>query len=336
MTCPIKDVAMKTIELNSVDLRFEHTRHKDADIERRLLSSIMQQDILDPLQISVCTDTQRPVLLDGFKRYRCARKLNINIIPVHCIGENVVDGVLCLLRRESERSGLSILEQAGLIEELHKNYGLSIYAMASRLGRSPSWISMRLGMLGELSALVRGKIMSGAFPARAYMYGIKGFTRVNRISSARVDAFVEAVCGKGISTRDLSVLAKAYFTGGPTIERLILEGDTHRVVKMLAGKSGIGSNRDTTLTEDRHSFINDLEMIANGMGRIVENRTAMNSAPPLFMHTVTIWSTTISKNLKAFSTVIKELHDLSRRTDNCPDALQSGNQPQADSAAGTH
>ena len=327
---------MKTIELNSVDLRFEHTRHKDADIERRLLSSIMQQDILDPLQISVCKATQRPVLLDGFKRYRCARKLNINIIPVHCIGENVVDGVLCLLRRESESSGLSILEQASMIEELHKNYGLSIYAMASRLGRSPSWISMRLGMLGELSALVRGKIMSGAFPARAYMYGIKGFTRVNRISSARVDAFVEAVCGKGISTRDLSVLAKAYFTGGPTIERLILEGDTHRVVKMLAGKSGTGNSRDMTLTEAQHSCVNDLAMIANGMGRIVENRTAMNSAPPLFMNTVTIWSTTICKNLKEFSKVIKELYDLSKRTDNCPDALQSGNQPQEDSATVTH
>jgi hypothetical protein len=327
---------MKTIELNSVDLRFEHTRHKDADIERRLLSSIMQQDILDPLQISVCKDTQRPVLLDGFKRYRCARKLTINIIPVQCIGENVVDGVLCLLRRESESSGLSILEQASMIEELHKNYGLSIYAMASRLGRSPSWISMRLGMLGELSALVRGKIMSGAFPARAYMYGIKGFTRVNRISSARVDAFVEAVCGKGIGTRDLSILSKAYFTGGPTIEQLILEGDPHRAVKMLAGKSGIGSNGDMTLTEAQHSLVNDLEMVAGGMGRILGNCTAMNSAPPLYMHTVNIRSATICKNLKAFSTVIKELYDHSRPPDHRTDALGPGDQPQENSAAGTN
>jgi len=335
MAYHFKDAVVETIELNSVDLRFEHTRHKDAAIERQLLSSIMDLDILDPLQISVCKDTQRPVLLDGFKRYRCAKKLAINIIPVHCIGDSVVDGVLCLLRRESA-SGLSILEQASLIEELHKTYSLSVNAMASRLCRSPSWISVRLGMLGELSDLVRKKIMSGAFPARAYMYGIKSFTRVNKLSSARVDAFVDAVSGKGISTRDLSMLSKAYFTGGTAIARLILEGDTHRVIKMLSGKSGTGSTSDMPLTEAQHSLVNDLEMVAGGMARILENSAAMNSAPPLYMHTVNIRSSTICKYLKAFSNIIKELYDNSEPTNHRTDALEPGNQPQENSAAGTH
>jgi hypothetical protein len=330
-----KDVAMKTIELNSVDLRFEHTRHKNADIERRLLSSIMDQDILEPLRISVCKDTQRPVLLDGFKRYRCARKLNKGIIPVEYIGEDVVDGVLCLLRRESV-SGLNILEQAGMIEELHQTYSLSIYDIATGLGRSPSWVSMRLGMIGELSALVRGKIMSGAFPARAYMYGIKGFTRVNKISAECVDSFVEAVSGKGINTRDLIMLSKAYFTGGKTTVQLILEGDTHRAIKMLACKAGVGSTRGTTLTEVQHSFVADLEIIAKSMGRIVGSGVAKNSMTPLYMHEVNIWSATICKNLKVFSTIIRELYDYSGRTDNRFDALEPGNQPQENSAVGTH
>jgi hypothetical protein len=324
---------VETIELNSVDLRFEHTRQKDTDIERQLLSSIMERDILDPLQISVCKDARCPVLLDGFKRYRCARKLNINIIPVHCIGEDVVDGVLCLLRRESVR-GLSILEQAGMIEELHKTYGLSIYTIATRLCRSPSWVSMRLGMLGELSELVRGKIMSGAFPARAYMYGIKGFTRVNKISSDRVDVFVEAVSGKGLGTRDLHVLSKAYFTGGLAMERLILEGDAHQAVKLLTTQHCTTS--ETTLTAVQQSFVNNLKTVAGIMRHIVVTASSMNTGSGRYMQYINTWSAAIDKNLAAFSQTIKELHDISGSTNHRTHFEQSGSQPQGNSAADTH
>lgn len=331
MTCRFENASVKTIEINTLDLCFEHTRRKDPEVERRLLSSIMERDIIDPLQVGVCKNTHRHVLLDGFKRYRCARKLNMNIVPVHCIGEDVVDGVLSLLRRQSG-GGLSILEQAGMIEKLHKEYGLSIYDIARRLERCPSWVSMRLGMMGELSELVRGKIMSGGFPARAYMYGIRGFTRVNKLSSGRIDAFVEAVSNKGLSTRDLTVLSKAYFTGGPTLQRLILEGDAHQTVKLLAVQSRAGA--DTALTPEQQLFVNDLKTIAGVIGRVVTSVSAMKTGTPRFMQYINTWSASIGKSLAAFSQTIKELHDLTGPTDHGAHALQPGSGPQGNSAVG--
>jgi hypothetical protein len=292
----------------------------------------MERDIEQPLQISICKDTRQCVLLDGFKRYRCARKLHLNIIPVCSIGEDVVDGVFCLLRRESE-SRLGILEQASMIEELHKKHGLSIYAIAERLERSPSWVNVRLGMIGELSELVRDKIMSGAFPARAYMYGIRVYTRVHKADPAQVDAFVAAVSGKGLSTRELGVLSRAYFTGGSSMARMIVEGNAHGAIKLLAAQGGAVT--DPTLTPEQQLFVNNLKTIANGMARIIAAAPAMKTGAGHYMQYINTWSASIGKSLAAFSQTIKELHDLSGPTDHGTHTLQSGSGPQGNSAAGT-
>lgn len=323
---------MNTIEINSLDLRFEHTRQRDAAIERRLLSSIQERGIEQPLQVSICKDTQQCVLLDGFKRYCCAKKLHMNIIPVCTIGADVADGVLCLLRRESV-SRLNILEQAGMIEELHKKYGLSIYAIAVRLERSPSWVNVRLGMIGELSDLVRGKILSGAFPARAYMYGVRVYTRVHKVSFSQVDAFVSAVSGKGLSTRELGVLSRAYFTCGSSMARMIVEGNAQRAIKLLAAQGGAAI--DPTLTHDQQLFVNNLKTIANAMAHIIAAASSIKTGAGHYMQYINTWSASIGKNLAAFSRTIKELHDFSGPTNDGAHALQSGSGPQGNSAVGT-
>jgi hypothetical protein len=324
---------MEMVEFTAIDIRFEHTRHKDSDVERRLLSSIMERDIMEPLQVSVCKDTDAYVLLDGFKRYRCAKKLGKGIIPIHCIGDDVAEGVISLLRRESSR-GLSTMEQAALIEELHKSYGLSICTIAVRLERSPAWVSVRLGMVGELSGLVRQKIMSGAFPARAYMYSIKRFTRVNGIPRDRVDAFVAAVSGKGLSTRELFVLSRAYFTGGPAIERLIREGDTRRAVRMLC--TDPDGKDDAALSEGQQQFIKDLAATSAGITRIVANAADVGEGTAAFMQYVNLWSAAILKHLEEFKAVLHELYDRSGPCQRGADPVPSGSEPQVDSASVTH
>jgi hypothetical protein len=320
------------MELSALDLRLSHTRQRNIEAERRLLSSIMERDIVDPLLVSSCKETGSAVLLDGFKRYRCAAKLNKNIVMVEYIGEDVVDGVLSFLRRD-QTGGLCILEQAGLIEELHKKYGLGVSDIARRLERSPSWVSVRLGMIGEIGELVREKILSGAFPARAYMYGIKIFTRVNKTSASNINVFVEAVSGKGLGTRDLIALSRAYFTGGLTVQRMIVEGDAHQAVKFLVAQSGPVT--DTALSADQQSFVHNLKTIAGVMSHVVASAPSLNTGSARYMQYVNTWSAVIDKSLAAFSQTIKDLHDLSRPADHGTHTLQTGSGPQRNSAAGT-
>jgi len=321
---------VEQIELNAFDLRLEHTRCKDADAERRLLISIMERDIEEPLSVAQCEITDRYVLIDGFKRYRCARKLGKGILPVQSIGHDVPCAVFSMIRRE-ESQGLSTLEQAAMIEELHRRYSLSIHEIASGLARSPAWVSLRLGMIGDLSDLVREKIMSGAFPVRAYMYGIKSFTRVNRIAAESTDALVAALSGKGLSTRELFILSRAYFTGGAAMERLILQGDARQALRILSVDPD-GSD-EPSMDGRQRELIKDLSMTVTGMNRVMANSAGMREGGGLFIQYLNHWCGAILKRLNDFSTVIKGLYadDRTGQASRGSDTVPAGSAPQSHS-----
>ena len=62
---------IEQVEISSLDLRFEGYRLKNKRAETALLVSILENGIKDPLQ-GVDSEESR-ILLNGFKRYRCAR-----------------------------------------------------------------------------------------------------------------------------------------------------------------------------------------------------------------------------------------------------------------------
>jgi ParB/RepB/Spo0J family partition protein len=325
---------METIELSSIDLRLERTRLRNNSVEQALLDSVAREGILDPLYIAGRDDTQRYLLLDGFKRYRCARKLGMGMVPAECVADDVATGIVTFIRRNEYGCGITVLEQASLIEELHRRCAMSIYDIAQRLDRSPSWVSMRLGILDDLTPLVREKILSGAFPVRAYLYGIKGFTRVNNIGKERVDLFVGAVSGKQLSTRDLFVLSRAFFTGGKVIERLVLEGDAHRALRMLTIDTAGGD--DTALSEKERLFIKELQTHATGMSWIIAQGDTLAMGCGSFSQYVNLWSAAILKRLSRYTVAIKELYDRTGSSECGAHPVTPGCKPQGDSATVTH
>ena len=62
------------VELSSFDLRYECCRMKSTSAEKILLESVLTHGIRDPLQ-GVDTKDGIRILLNGFKRVRCAKKL---------------------------------------------------------------------------------------------------------------------------------------------------------------------------------------------------------------------------------------------------------------------
>jgi len=123
----------KQIELSSLDLRYEDFRLKQAALEQRLLGSIAQRGIEEPLEgVEV---QERNVLLNGFKRYRCARQLQIRIVPYALLGQDEVVAILNLLRISNNRA-LGILEQAAFIDALKPTRNRSIAENAQQRSRS--------------------------------------------------------------------------------------------------------------------------------------------------------------------------------------------------------
>ena len=258
---------MREAEISHISRKYESYRLRDTNREKDLLQSILEHGVRKPLQC-VQADTQeyQYVLLDGFKRLRCCCKLKLSMVPVVSFGTDEAGCILLLLRASNERN-LSTLEQARFVDELHSRYGLSVGEIADALECSKAWVSVRLGIIGEMSPVVREAVFSDRFPLRSYMYTLKQFTRVNSIPATTVDRFVNAVAGNGLSNRDVDRLAYGYFRGGERLQRQIEDGNiewTLRQMKTLEPTHG--STQE--LSEAEWTVIRDLELAQKYLSRL--------------------------------------------------------------------
>ena len=227
------------VELSQLDLRYEGYRLKQPGLEERLLASIAQRGIQEPLE-GVHLDPDF-VLFNGFKRYRCALKLHIHHARFVALGADEADAILNLLRSSNHRT-LSLIEQAGFIDELKQNRHLSMAQIAEQLSRSKAWVSMRLGLIAEMSPAVREHLFAGAFPLYSYMYTLRQFMRMNGVHRDQVDAFVGAVAGRNLSVRQIEQLAHGFFRGPQSFREEILKGNLRYFRKLcMRGKKACAS-----------------------------------------------------------------------------------------------
>jgi hypothetical protein len=249
------------VETTQLDLRYESCRLKQAGLEERLLGSIAQRGIAEPLEgVEV---EEKPVLLNGFKRYRCARKLGIGAVPYRSLGQDEAAGIIQLLRTANDHA-LGILEQAAFLDELKSARNLSVAQIAAELSRSKAWVSLRLGLLGQMSATVRQKLFSGAFPVYSYMYTLRSFMRLNG-DAKEVDEFVMAVSGQRLSVREIELLARGYFRGPDALRAEIRQGNLalplERMKAAPAGAAGC--------SELETGMLRDLEVTQKYMLRVM-------------------------------------------------------------------
>jgi hypothetical protein len=297
----------KQVELSSLDLRYEDFRLKQAALEQRLLGSIAQRGIEEPLEgVEV---QERNVLLNGFKRYRCARQLQIRIVPYALLGQDEVVAILNLLRISNNRA-LGILEQAAFIDELKHTRNLSIAEIAHELSRSKSWVSMRLALMTELSATVRAQLFAGAFPVYAWMYHVRPFMRMNGVSQERVEQFVVAVSGKGLSVRDIELLSNGFFRGPESFRQEILKGN---LALPLQRMKQVPQPPDAC-SEFERVLLGDLEITQKYMQRVMGKSQDQRLQSRAFHAQCHLLTAGILSRSQAFIHSLKQLHDRSGQT----------------------
>jgi hypothetical protein len=291
------------VELASLDLRYESFRLKVPALEERLLASILQRGIQEPLEgVEV---QQAKVLLNGFKRLRCARKLRLGAVPYCSLGQDEAAAILDLLKLSNHRS-LSLLEQAAFVAELKNARGLNVAEIAAELSRSKSWVTMRLGLLAEMSAPVRQKLFAGAFPVYSYMYLIRQFMRMNGIQPEQIEAFVLATSGQGLSVREVEQLAHGFFRGPDSFRQEILKGN---LALPLARMRQVPQSPDGC-SEFERVLLGDLELTQKYMQRVMgksqEHQKLTSRAFHAQCHLLTAG---ILSRARAFLDTLRALHD---------------------------
>ena len=292
------------IEITSLDLRYEGYRMKHPAREGRLLASIAQCGIEEPLEGVPAAG--RFILLNCFKRYRCARQLQIHTVPVSSLGSEEVGAILNLLRVSNDKT-LSILEQARFLAELKQVRGMSLAEMAEELSRSKAWVSMRLSLLAEMSPGVREQLFRGAFPVYAYMYVVRPFMRMNGVGREQIDQFVQALSGHPLSLREIEQLAHGFFRGPDSFRQEILNGNIalplQRMKEIPADPEGC--------SEFERLFLRDLELAQQYMQRIMGKSQDPRLQSRTFHAQCHLLTAGILSRSRAFFQTLRKLHDRS-------------------------
>jgi hypothetical protein len=290
------------IEISRLDLRYEGCRRKNPAHEGRLLASIAQRGVEEPLE--GVQNSQCFILLNGFQRYRCARRLQIHTVPFRSLGAEEVGAILNLLRLSNDKT-LGILEQARFLAELKQGRGMSLAEIAGQVSRSKAWVSMRLSLLAEMSPAVSEKLLAGAFPVYAYMYVLRPFMRMNGVGREQIDQFVQALSGRKLSLRQIEQLAHGFFRGPDSFREQILSGNIalplQRMKEVPAEAQGC--------SEFERLLLQDLELAQKYMQRVMAKSQDHRLQSRAFQAQCHLLSAGLLSRAPAFHQTLRSLHD---------------------------
>lgn len=293
---------VRDLELSLLDLRYEGHRLRHPRLEEALLSAIAREGIREPL--TGVTLGSVAILLDGFKRLRCARQLHLHVVPFASWGTDEAGGIVQLLRASRPRA-LHLLEEARFVDELHGVRGLGIADIAEQLARSKAWVSLRLGLIAQLTPVVREALFAGDFPVYSYLYTLRPFRRLPEFGSEDLDAFVQVLRGKKLSVRQIEGLAHGFFRGPESFRAEILAGNLSLPLRQI---EDVPRDPDAC-TEFERILLQDLELTGKSMLRVISKSRDPRLQSPPFLAQCHLLSATLLGRAGVFTQSLRHLHD---------------------------
>ena len=285
-------------------MRYEGYRLRDDAHEARLLASIAERGIEEPLE-GVDTPDDR-FLLDGFRRRRCAEKLGLHCVPYVSLGVEEASGIITLMRAAPNRS-LQILEQARFVVELLTTHGMSVADVAESLSRSKGWVCMRHNLMEQMSDATRRILFRGTFPVYSYMYTLRPFMRMNSVTRSDLDRFIELVAGKRLSVRDIELLADGYFRGPNSLRAAITEGKLNWSLDQM---KNVPDDPDGCSDFER-MLLKELQSLGKSMRRVALKCQDRRLTSRPFYAQANLLTAGLLSNLDTFKERIKAFHDRS-------------------------
>ncbi|MFQ5601110.1 MAG: ParB/RepB/Spo0J family partition protein [Candidatus Krumholzibacteriia bacterium] len=209
------------LEFDQLDLRYERLRVRSPEREKRLVASLSEVGQLAPVVVVSADEApERLVLIDGYRRVRALRRLHHDVVRALRWDLSEVEALL-LRRSLRSSSGETTLEQAWLLWEIRSRFSLSLEELASRFDRSPSWVSRRLALVGELPESVQDFIRRGQIVPHA---AAKYLVPLARANEEQCERLARAIAPDRLSSREIGELYSAWRDAAPAgRERLIAD-----------------------------------------------------------------------------------------------------------------
>lgn len=159
----MKEEAIEEIAVATVGEKYGTFRIISPLADAAMMKSMQRYGQMSPV---VCVKAGSVYeLIDGFKRLRACRRLNKSVLKSKTVefSERACKAAIIQLNR----SGRSIneMEEAMILQSLHREDGLTQVEIAALVGRHKSWVSRRISLIERLSEEAQDDIRLGLLSA---------------------------------------------------------------------------------------------------------------------------------------------------------------------------
>jgi len=197
---PAPGNAVTKLPLDRIDRgRYQPRREFDPDSLRELADSIAAQGVIQPIVVRPIAG-ERFEIIAGERRWRAAQQAGLSQIPVVVRDVDEQTALAIALIENIQRDDLNPLEEAGALQRLLGEFGLTHQQVAEAVGKSRTTVTNLLRLL-ELEPAVKTLLDEGRIDmghARALL-GLKG--------SAQAEA-ARQVVARGLSVRETERLVR--------------------------------------------------------------------------------------------------------------------------------
>jgi ParB family chromosome partitioning protein len=209
--------------------RYQPRTKMDPESLSDLAASIKAQGVMQPILVRPVGGGKHEIIA-GERRWRAARMAGLSEVPV-LIREVEDNAALAMALIENiQRENLNPLEEAGGIQRLVQEFGLTHDAAAQAVGRSRSAVSNLLRLLG-LATPVRELLETGALDM-GHARALLGLAGAQQIEAART------IAAKGLSVRETEALVARLLRGATKRPALKTDRDVARLAEDLSERLG--------------------------------------------------------------------------------------------------
>ena len=159
--------------------------------------------------VLVVLNGEEYVLIDGYRRVSALKSLGKDTVEATVLPQSESEALLFShgLAHTRRRSAL---EEGWFLFELQEHYNLNQLELATRLDRSISWISRRLGLVVSLPASVQELVRTGKLCAYGAMKYLLPLARAKR---SDCEELTTKIASTGMSSRQLEKVYKGWKRG---------------------------------------------------------------------------------------------------------------------------
>lgn len=194
-----------TIDLHLLELRYAHIRVKNEARVRRLADSISRHGQLEAM-LTVESEDNRLILIDGYQRHAALKYLGHDTGLIRVVDEPESQTLYQLLILRGERQWEAI-EEAGLIQELHRRFSYSLSEIGRQIGRDKSYVKRRMDLLESLPEEILSRVIAGVISTWAASRVLIPLARANHSDAIRLACHLER---EPMSTRELQLFYEHY------------------------------------------------------------------------------------------------------------------------------